>query len=111
MFSMKYTNPKPNTPVHAVARMTISKKRLRVNLLPPLPSDAADGIRSTFQRGQKKTITANIVPVCSMTSRKVASGESGLIPMSFSARITNIVLVKTAGLREEEPGEGLAGQC
>src|SRR5579875_184645 len=40
------------------------------------------------QRRQKETITAIIVPVCSITSRSVISGAAGFMPISFSATIT-----------------------
>ncbi len=46
------------------------------------------GSKSGFQRGQKYTNTANIVPVCSMMSRNVSRGADGSRPISFSATMT-----------------------
>jgi hypothetical protein len=41
-----------------------------------------------FHCAQKYTITENMVPVCSMTSTRVISGEDGFSPSSFSATTT-----------------------
>jgi hypothetical protein len=43
---------------------------------------------AAFHEFQKKRITANIVPVWSITSKSVISGNVGSIPISFSATIT-----------------------
>ncbi|MNT32057.1 hypothetical protein D3C72_1679190 [compost metagenome] len=37
---------------------------------------------------QKYTMTANMVPVCSITSSMVSSGDVGSSPISFSAMMT-----------------------
>ena len=79
VFSMIFLRTSPTIPVKTVAQMTSTAKRLNALALEKQVS---------FQLFQKNAMTANMVPVCSMTRRSVICGDAGSRPISFSATTT-----------------------
>ena len=77
--SISLFSASPTTPVSAVAHTTRTANRLNASAL------AKYVCAHCFQ---KYAITANIVPVCSITSSSVICGVDGSSPISFSATTT-----------------------
>ena len=74
-----FSKPKPTMPVSAVA--AASSSTLLRKALAELKYVAR-------QDAPKYTMTANMVPVCNITSSMVSSGEVGSRPIHFSAMMT-----------------------
>ena len=74
-----YSRVSPTMPVAAVATASWT---------PLFHSALVDEKYVCRHERQKYTMTANMVPVCSMTSISVMSGEVGSSPSHFSARMT-----------------------
>ncbi len=93
VFSMTLISTSPIAAVKAVAITTCCANYFRLAALLKYVS---------FQRCQKYTITAIMVQVCNMTSKRVIGGEDGSRPRSFSTTTT---------CAELETGKSSASPC